>query len=241
VELEGGERIRAQWVFSNADPVVTARLLGSVADPAWRRRVEAVPMKSMTVKFNAALSELPDFKARPGTWMPHHLATINTPLTGEEWRECHAAAKAGRLPSRVWTEIYLQTAYDPSVAPEGKHVMSVFSQYVPHEFTSGTWDDHREAAGRLVLDSIGRFCSNLPGAVLASETLGPPDVEQRLGLTGGQIFQGECLPAYMWDNRLPYRTPMEGVYLCGACTHPGGSVIGINGRNAAYEAMGLLD
>ena len=241
VELEGGERIRASMVFSNADPVVTARLLGSAADPLWRRRVEAIPMQSMTVKFNAALSDLPDFKARPGLRMPHHLATINTPLTRTEWHEAHAAAKAGQLPSKVWTEIYLQTAYDPSVAPAGKHVMSVFSQYVPHAFASGTWDDHRDAAGQLVLDSISRFCSNLPGAVLASETLGPPDVESRLGLTGGQIFQGECLPGYMWDKRLSYRTPMEGVFLCGACTHPGGSVIGINGRNAAYEALGLLD
>ena len=241
VELEGGERIRAPMVFSNADPVATARLLGPAADPAWRRRVEAIPMKSMTVKFNAALSELPDFTARPGTRMPHHLATINTPLTAREWREGHAAAMAGRLPAKVWTEIYLQTAYDPSVAPAGKHVMSVFSQYVPHEFAAGTWDDQRDAAGRLVLDSISRFCSNLPGAVLASETLGPPDVERRLGLTGGQIFQGECLPEHMWENRLSYRTPMEGVFLCGACTHPGGSVIGINGRNAACEALGLLD
>jgi phytoene dehydrogenase-like protein len=92
-----------------------------------------------------------------------------------------------------------------------------------------------------VLRSIGRFASNIPGAVLAQEVLGPPDVEKRLGLTGGQIFQGECLPAYMWEHRLEYRTPMPGVYLCGACTHPGGSVIGINGRNAAYEILGLLD
>ena len=241
VELAGGERIAAPVVISNADPVATLRLLDGAADAGWRRRVEAVPMKSATVKFNAALRELPDFRARPGTRMPHHLATINTPVTREEWRAGHAAAVAGHLPARVWTEIYLQTAYDPSVAPEGQHVMSVFSQYVPATFTHGTWDDHREAAGRLVLDSIGRFCSNLPDAVIASETLGPPDVEARLGLTGGHIFQGECLPPYMWDQRLAYRTPMDGVYLCGACTHPGGSVIGINGRNAAYEVLGLLD
>src|SRR5690606_26053498 len=130
------------------------------------------------------------------------------------------AAMAGRLPPRVWTAIYLQTACDPSVAPEGQHLMRVFSQYVPHPFPSGTWDDHRAAAGQVVLDSIGRFCSNLPGTVIASETLGPPDVEQRLGLTGGQIFQGECLPPYMWRNRLEYRTPMPGLYLCGACTWP---------------------
>ena len=241
VELAGGERIQAPVVVSNADPVATLRLLGAAADAGWKARVEAVPMQSATVKFNAALRELPDFTARPGTRMPHHLATINTPITREEWRTGHAAAMAGRLPARVWTEIYLQTAYDPTVAPPGQHLMSVFSQYVPHTFAQGTWDDHRQAAGEVVLGSIARFCRNLPGAVIASETLGPPDVESRLGLTGGQIFQGECLPQYMWQGRLTYRTPMPGVYLCGACTWPGGSVIGINGRNAAYEVLGLLD
>lgn len=241
VELAGGERIQAPVVVSNADPVVTARLLDGDADPAWKRQVDAVPMKSATVKVNAALRELPNFTARPGTRMPHHLATINTPLTKAEWRQGHEDAMAGRLPRRVWTEIYLQTAYDSSVAPPGHHVMSVFAQYVPHRFASGTWDDHRETAGDAVLASIGRFTSNLPDAVIASEVLGPPDVEARLGLTGGQIFQGECLPPYMWEHRLAYRTPMPGVYLCGACTHPGGSVIAINGRNAAYEVLGLLD
>ncbi len=110
VELEGGERIDAPVVVSNADPIVTLRLLGAAADSGWKRQVEAIPMKSYIVKLNAALRELPDFKARPGTREPHHLATINTPLTREEWRESHSAAHAGRLPRRVWTEIYLQTA-----------------------------------------------------------------------------------------------------------------------------------
>lgn len=241
VELAGGEKIRAPIVISNADPAVALRLLGTGADSGWRRQVERIPMRSATVKVNAALDELPNFLSRPGSRMPHHLATINTPITKAEWRSCHADMTAGRLPNRVWTEIYLQTAYDPSVAPPGKHVMSVFSQYMPHTFASGTWDDHRAAAGKVVLDSIGRFCSNLPGAVSALEVLGPPDVELKTGLTGGQIFQGECLPPYMWSNRLTYRTPMEGFFLCGASTHPGGSVIGINGRNAAYEVLGLLD
>lgn len=241
VELAGGEMVRAPVVISNADPRATLALLGAAAEAGWRRRVEAVPMVSLTTKLNAALGELPDFRARPGTRMPHHLATINTPLSREEWRASHSAARAGRLPDRVWTEIYLQTAYDPSVAPQGKHVMSVFSQYLPHTYAEGTWDDHREAVGRLILDSIGRHCRNIPSAVLEREVLGPPDVEARLGLTGGHIFHGECLPQFMWDRRLPYRTEMDGVYLCGAGTHPGGSVIGINGRNAAYEVLGLLD
>ena len=240
IELAGGEMVRAPVVISNADPVVSLRLLGGAADSAWRSQVESIPMRSATVKVNAALDELPNFVARPGTRMPHHLATIDTPLSKAEWRSCHAEAMAGRMPSRVWTEIYLQTAYDPSVAPAGKHVMSVFAQYMPHTFASGTWDEHRAAAGSVVLESIGRFCSNLPGVVTALEVLGPPDVESRVGLTGGHIFQGECLPQYMWTNRLTYRTPMDGFFLCGACTYPGGSVIGINGRNAAYEVLGKL-
>ncbi len=115
--------------------------------------------------------------------------------------------------------------------------MSVFAQYVPYTFAEGDWDTHRESARRLALESIGRFCSNLPDAVLDAQVLGPPDIEKKVGLTGGHIFQGECLPQFMWSNRLSPRTPMPGVYLCGACTHPGGSVIGINGRNAAMAIL----
>ena len=101
----------------------------------------------------------------------------------------------------------------------------------------GDWDSRRSAVRSLALDSIGRFCSNIPDAVIDAQVLGPPDIEKKVGLTGGHIFQGECLPAYMWSNRLSARTPMKGMYLCGACTHPGGSVIGINGRNAAMAVL----
>ena len=128
-----------------------------------------------------------------------------------------------------------------TVAPAGLHTMSVFAQYVPYTFASGTWDERRNEVSDLALASIGRFCSNLPEAVVDAQVLGPPDIEQKVGLTGGHIFQGECLPAYMWSNRLSARTPMKGVYLCGACTHPGGSVIGINGRNAAMAVLHDLE
>jgi phytoene dehydrogenase-like protein len=89
----------------------------------------------------------------------------------------------------------------------------------------------------VALASIGRFAANIPSAVLHMEVMGPPDIERRTGLTGGHIFQGECLPDYMWDKRLTPCTPMEGIFLCGAGTYPGGSVIGINGRNAAMEVL----
>jgi hypothetical protein len=127
--------------------------------------------------------------------------------------------------------------HDTTVAPAGFHTMSVFAQYVPYTFRDGTWDTRRDEVRALALRSIGRFCSNLDRAVVDAQVLGPPDIEAKVGLTGGHIFQGECLPPYMWSNRLSARTPMPGVYLCGACTHPGGSVIAINGRNAAMAVL----
>jgi phytoene dehydrogenase-like protein len=238
VELESGERLRAHVVVSNADPRTTLRLLGESADPSWRAQVERVPMRGSTVKITVVLSELPNFTARPGTLEAHHFGQVNTPLSKKEWRVYHDSTQGGELPSRLWTELYFQSSHDPTVTPDGTHVMSVFAQPVPYEFKQGDWTLRREEVARVALESIGRFCSNLPGAVLQLEVMGPPDIERRTGLTGGHIFQGECLPEYMWDRRLRPRTPMAGVFLCGAGTYPGGSVIGINGRNAAMEVLG---
>jgi len=237
VELADGTRIAAPWVVSNADPRVTLRLLDGAADPAWRARVEEVPLEGVTVKVNMTLRELPNFTARPGTFAPHHTGQINTPLTKAEWKAHHRTANAGDLPERMWTELYLQTAYDPSVSRPGVHTLTVFSQYVPNRFREGTWDTRRAEVGGRVVDSIARFTSNLPHVILDMQVLGPPDIEQRVGLSGGHIFQGEILPQYMWERRLTARTPMRGIYLCGACTHPGGSVIAVNGRNAAMEVL----
>jgi len=237
VELEGGERISARTVVSNADPRQTLKLLGTAADPASRARVERIPIEGCTVKLNVRLRELPDFTARPGTNQPHHYGQINTPLTREEWKEGFAASRRGDLPEHLWCEIYFQSVRDRTVAPEGEHTMSIFAQYVPYTFSEGTWDSRRLEVRQLALNSIGRFCSNIEDAVIGAQVLGPPDIELKVGLTGGHIFQGECLPPYMWSNRLSARTPMPGLYLCGACTHPGGSVIGINGRNAAMAVL----
>jgi phytoene dehydrogenase-like protein len=241
VLLESGERIAAKVVVSNADPVRTLRMLDTAADCAWAERVRAVPIEGCTVKLNVLLRELPNFTGRPGIREPHHYGQINAPLTKAEWKAGYAAARGGRLPDELWCELYFQSVHDASVVPAGLHTMSVFAQYVPYAFESGSWDEHRSAARELALHSIGRFCSNLPEAVVDVQVLGPPDIEQKVGLTGGHIFQGECLPAYMWSNRFAARTPMGGVYLCGACTHPGGSVIGINGRNAAMAVLHDLD
>lgn len=237
VALEGGEQIPAPVVVSNADPRTTLRLLGDSADGNWRAHVESIPIEGCTLKMNVLLKELPNFRARPGTLETHHKGQINTPLTRPEWNATYDAARRGLLPERLWTELYFQSVYDRSVVPDGLHLMSVFAQYVPYKFSEGDWNARRAEARDVALASIGRFCGNLPDAVVDVEAMGPPDIERKVGLTGGHIFQGECLPAYMWSNRLSAKTPMPGVFLCGACTHPGGSVIAVNGRNAAVAVL----
>src|SRR5205085_9741116 len=131
-------------------------------------------------------------------------------------------------------EIYIQTGYDPSPAPPGAHVLSVFGQYAPYELA---WDARRDEVAQDFISLIERFAPGFADRLLAYEVLGPPDIEARVGLTGGNIFQGEVTPDQMWEHRLTPRTPVDGLYLCGAATHPGGSVIGINGRNAAMAVL----
>ena len=237
VRLESGEWLGARVVVSNADPRATLRMLGPAADAEWRARVESVPMEGCTVKLNVHLRELPNFVARPGTDEPHHYGQINAPLTKEEWKAGYAAARRGELPEALWCEVYFQSVHDRTVAPAGTHTMSVFAQYVPYAFAQGDWETRREEVRRLALRSLGRFCSNIDAAVIDAQVLGPPDIEKKVGLTGGHIFQGECLPQSMWWRRLTAQTPMRGFYLCGAGTHPGGSVIGVNGRNAAMAVL----
>jgi phytoene dehydrogenase-like protein len=118
--------------------------------------------------------------------------------------------------------------------------MSVFAQFVPYALAEGTWEDRREEIADAVLATIARFAPDVADCVVERQVLGPPDVEDQVGLTGGHIFQGEILPDQMWEHRFGARTPHPGVYLCGAATHPGGSVMGVNGRNAAMAVLGDL-
>src|SRR5271170_2614757 len=159
VILEGGERIHAPVVISNADPRQTQKLLGTAADPAWSTRVEEIPIEGCTVKLNVLLRELPNFIASPGKNEPHHYGQINAPLTKSEWKAGFAAAKQGELPEHLWCEIYFQSVHDATVAPAGLHTMSVFAQYVPYAFSQGTWDERRDEVGQLAIGSLARFCS----------------------------------------------------------------------------------
>jgi phytoene dehydrogenase-like protein len=142
VLLDGGERITAPTVVSNADPIRTLHMLDADADTAWAAKVNSVPIEGCTVKLNVLLRELPNFTARPGVNEPHHYGQINAPLTKAEWKSGYAAARAGHLPEHLWCELYFQSVHDASVVPTGHHTMSVFAQYVPYRFALGSWEEH---------------------------------------------------------------------------------------------------
>jgi phytoene dehydrogenase-like protein len=236
VVLEDGTRIRARTVICNADPKVALRLLDGQDVPAdYRARLEAWKVRSPVVKFNAALAALPEWTAAPGEGWPAR-ATIDVTGGLEDAQRCFEACERGE-PAVGFGEIYIQTGYDPTPAPEGHHLLSVFGQYAPYELTKGTWDSRREEVARQFIDLIERFAPGFEDRLAAYEVLGPPDIEARIGLTGGNIFQGEVTPDQMWENRLTPRTPVPGLYFCGAATHPGGSVIALNGRNAAKAVL----
>lgn len=238
VRLEGGEWIQAATVVSNADPKRTLALCEGEVDAAYRARIDAWRVESPVVKLNCGLSRLPRFTAAAEGEAPHRgMVTISTGTDATQ--AAFDACRRGE-PAPEWCELYFHTAYDDSVAPPGKHTMSVFAQYAPYTLARGDWESRREEIGDRVLASIARFAPDVFDVVEQRQVLGPSDIEAQTGLTGGHIFQGECLPDQMWDRRLSPRTPMPGLYLCGAATHPGGSVIGANGRNAAMAVLADL-
>jgi phytoene dehydrogenase-like protein len=207
--------------------------------PDFRERLEAWRVPSSAMKLNAGLKRLPTFTAatRPeaGGVAPHRAMVTITP--GLEAGEAAFRAFEQGEPALGFAELYFHTAYDPTVAPEGRHTMSAFCQYAPYELAEGDWDSRRDEIAAMILDAIAAHAPDLHDCVEFVELLGPPDIESRVGLTGGNIFQGEALPDQMWEHRLDHRTPIEGLYLCGAATHPAGSVIGLNGRNAAMAVL----
>jgi phytoene dehydrogenase-like protein len=239
VVLEDGTRIRARTVLCNADPKVALSLLEGQDVPAdYRRRLEDWKVRSPVVKFNAALNAMPNWTAAPGDADPTHPARATVDVTGglEDAQRAFEACERGE-PAVGFGEVYIQTGYDATPAPAGKHLLSVFGQYAPYDLAEGTWDSRREEVARQFIDLIDRFAPGFDDCIESYEVLGPPDIEQRIGLTGGNIFQGEVSPDQMWEHRLAPRTPVPGLYFCGAATHPGGSVIALNGRNAAMAVL----
>jgi phytoene dehydrogenase-like protein len=231
VRLEDGTLIRARTVLCNADPKRALDLLTDI--PAdYRARLEAWKVRSPVVKFNAALNALPEWTAAPGQTWPAR-ATIDVTGSLDDAQRAFEACARGDV--RIdFGEIYIQTGYDPSPAPQGRHLLSVFGQYGSYDYD---WANRRDDVAQQFIDLISRFAPGFADRLEAYEVLGPPDIEERIGLTGGNIFQGEVTPDQMWEHRLSPRTPIPGFYFCGAATHPGGSVIALNGRNAAMAVL----
>ncbi len=225
-------------MIANADPKRTLAMLDGAEVPAdYRDRLQAWEVASPVMKLNAALRRPPSFTAAGDVDAYRAMVAITPGLDAAQ--EAVEAARRGE-PRFGFAELYFQSAYDPSVAPEGHHVMSVFAQYAPYELAEGDWDSRRDEIADQILDGIAVHAPDIRECIEHLQVLGPPDIEERIGLTGGHIFQGEALPDQMWDRRLEWRTPVSGLYLCGAATHPGGSVIALNGRGAAQAVLADL-
>lgn len=238
VLLADGIRLHARVVISNADPMSTLELCGGIAPEEFGKHIATWRMEGPVIKLNCALRRLPAFTAaRPDEHPERAMVTIARSI--DETQAAYERSRRG-VPSPVWAELYFQSAYDPTVAPPGRHVMSVFAQYAPYRLLEPTWDDMREIVADAVIAEIERFAPDVADCIEYRQVLAPPDIEREVGLRGGHIFQGECLPDQMWDKRFSPRTPIPGVYMCGAATHPGGSVIAANGRNAAMAVLADL-
>ena len=238
VLLDDGTRLRARAVISNADPMTTLALCGSIAPAEFGKQVATWRAEGPVIKLNCALRRLPAFTAaRPGEHPERAMVTIARSI--DETQAAYERSRSG-VPAPVWAELYFHSAYDASVAPPGRHVMSVFAQYAPYRLVGSTWDDVRAIVADAVVAEIARFAPDVADCIEYRQVLAPPDIEREVGLRGGHIFQGECLPDQMWDRRFSPRTAIPGVYMCGAATHPGGSVIAANGRNAAMAVLADL-
>jgi phytoene dehydrogenase-like protein len=244
VVLEDGTELRARTVVSNADPKRTFLGLLEKRDvpEEFRLSVEGIKMAGPCAKVNMVLSAEPRFTGMPDDADPNRrsLATLVPTLEGAE--RMYDVAKWGEIPEDLWVDCVVASNVDSTLAPEGKHVMTCFVQYVPYALREGTWDEKRDLLGQRVLQKIGRYAPNVPGAVEAMKVVTPLDLERTYGLTEGNIFHGDLNIEQLFFMRpvpgwTKYRTPVRGLYLCGAGTHPGGGVTGAPGYNAARRVL----
>jgi phytoene dehydrogenase-like protein len=233
--LDDGSMLTADVVVSNADPVRT--FLGLVPDGAldasFAARVRGWDTAGCVVKVNMALAELPDFVALPGAG-PQQRGTVEISPSLDYLDAAYRDAAAGRVSREPFVEVFVGSAVDDSLAPPGQHVLSAFAQYAP----ARGWEP--EEALESVLGVLCDRAPNVRDAVLACEVLGPPELEERFALTGGNIFHGEITPEQCFGERFDYRTPVPGLYLCGSGARPGGGVMGAAGRNCARAVLADL-
>lgn len=243
VALDSGEEIQGQVVTSAVDPKRTfLKLVEPVhLDPEFVRRVGQIRMRGSSGKVNLALDALPNFTALPGEG-PHLRGAISISPSIDYLERAYDDAKYGGFSRRPYLDIVIPSTIDPTMAPPGKHVMSIFVQYAPYHLKAGSWPERREEFGNTVIDTLSEYAPNLKDIILHRQVLTPWDLEQEFGLTEGNIFHGELsLDQLFFMRPVPgwaqYRTPVKNLYLCAAGTHPGGGVMGASGRLAALEIL----
>ncbi len=245
VVLAGGEEVSARLVVSNADPKRTfLGLLGPEhLDPSFVLRMRNYRCRGAVAKVNLALSGLPSFTALAGANGGATLSgRIHIGPTLEYLERAFDDAKYGAPSRRPVLEAALPTLADPSLAPAGQHVLSVYAQFAPFRLRQGDWPSRREELGDTVVSTLAAYAPDLPGLVLHRQVITPLDFQETYGLTGGQIFHGDMSldqlftlrPLLGWSQ---YRTPVPGLYLCGSGTHPGSGLTGASGRNAARQIL----
>jgi phytoene dehydrogenase-like protein len=243
VVLENGDYLTCQLVSSSVDPNLTfLHMVGTEHLPdEFVADVKRYKFRGSSGKVNLALDGLPDFTCRPGPGA-HLRGAVSISPSVEYMERAYDDAKYGRYSRRPYIDIVIPSLTDPSVAPPGKHVMSCFVQYAPYHLKEGTWDEHREAFGDVVINTIAEHAPNIKDIIVHRQVLTPLDLEREWGLTEGNIFQGELTleqlfflrPAPGWAR---YRTPVRNLYMCGSATHPGGGIMGAPGRNAARTIL----
>ncbi|MBV9326100.1 MAG: NAD(P)/FAD-dependent oxidoreductase [Chloroflexi bacterium] len=246
VTLRDGRDFQARVVVSNADP---SRTFLGLIEPRelpseFVKQIEAYRCEGSSFKINLALGELPSYSALPGTSPgPQHRGTTHICASLDSLEHAWDEARSGTPSSEPLLEITIPTVYDRSLAPDGKHILSIFAQYAPYRLRDGQWDAAtRGAFVERVIGLLEQYAPNIRGSIEHVHALSPLDLEQEYGLTGGNIFHGELRldqlfalrPVAGWAR---YATPVVGLYLCGSGTHPGGGVTGAPGHNAAQVIL----
>jgi phytoene dehydrogenase-like protein len=244
VVLRNGDEIAARRVASNADPART--FLGLVGpewlDPDFVRAVRNIRFRGAAAKVNLALDRLPQFRGLNGEAPALLRGTLAISPSLDYLERAYDDAKYGGYSRRPYLEVVIPSLADPSLAPAGKHVLSILMQYAPYRLKQGDWNAERDRLGEAAVSALAEHAPDLPGAIAGRQVLTPLDLEQSYGLTEGSPYHGELMLDQLFFMRpvagwAQYRTPIGGLYLCGAGAHPGGGISGVPGRNAAREIL----
>jgi len=245
VVLTGGEELHAPVVVTAVHPKVTflQQIDRKHLPPEFVRDIERWKSRSGVVKINLALAELPNFTAIPGTNLQeHHTGSVELCLSTEYAEAAFIEARAGRPATRPFVDGVIPTVYDKTLAPEGKHIFSMFTQWVPHDWNAEPHREELEAYADRVIDGYAELAPNLKGAILHRQVLGPYDIEQELGMIGGNIFHGELSVDQLFHMRpapgyADFRTPISGLYQASSACHAGGGVCGVPAYLAVKQIL----